>query len=83
MRCVINNELFHLLMVSYSTEIFTAFVYSFYIKGGINTMKANNKQQLSRRTPSKRMQAARRAGIDIEVPQPHLPVMEQEQADIS
>jgi hypothetical protein len=41
-----------------------------------------NKQLVSRR-PSRTILAAKRAGIEISLPKPHLQVTEQEQSDIS
>jgi hypothetical protein len=40
-----------------------------------------NKSVLKRRT-SRTMQVARRIGIEVDVPKPHLPITEQEQSDI-
>ncbi|MGH7239616.1 MAG: hypothetical protein ACREHG_06070 [Candidatus Saccharimonadales bacterium] len=34
-----------------------------------------------RRSASRRIVLARRAGLSIDIPEPHLPVVEQEQAD--
>jgi hypothetical protein len=40
-------------------------------------------KQLIQRAPSKAMQAAKRAGIDVNLPSPHVKIVEQEQADIN
>jgi hypothetical protein len=65
--------------VNYYTDAYETSPYTIGLKGGAIMA---SKQQLVSRRPSRVILAAKKAGIDINLPNPHLQVIEQEQADI-